>query len=126
MKTAENADYASTLGIKIFSDDQEFSVVGTLFGHNEPRIVRIREFEIDAVPDGHMLLLNNRDIPRIVGHVGTILGDARINIGRIHLSRVAAGGEACSLINIDSPAPDRVIETISNIEGVLSVTQLEV
>ena len=100
-----SSDFPSTIGVKLVGSDGEIQVFGTVLGKGELRIVGIDEFKLDAVPSGHLLVIRNDDVPGIVGSLGTILGEAGINIGSIHLSRIETRGEACSIIKLDAPAP---------------------
>src|SRR5207302_707153 len=97
------------------------SVEGTLFGRKNPRIVRVNQFDIEAVPQGHLIALLNKDVPGIVGKVGTTIGAAGVNIGRIHLSRDNVHGEAFSLINVDSAPPAGMLDALRAVQGVVSV-----
>ena len=119
--TEEHADYVSTIGVQLCGADGEVEVVGTVFGKRDLRIVRIDSFEIDAVPKGTILVIRNDDVPRIVGRIGTILGEADINIARIHLSREARHGQAFSMISIDSHVPDDILEKLQAIKHVRSI-----
>ena len=84
----------------------------------------MNQFEIEAVPSGTLIAIHNRDVPGVVGKVGTLLGDEKVNIGQIHLSRDKERDEAFSLINIDSEPPARLIELLQAIPGVVSVRQI--
>ncbi len=121
-RTSDSPDFASLIAVTVRGASQSLRVAGTLFGRQNPRIVRVNQFDIEAVPEGHLLVLHNRDVPGVIGKFGSTLGSARINIGRIHLSR--AGGEAFSLVNIDSPAPPAVLEELRTIDGAISVKQV--
>ncbi|AKU89879.1 phosphoglycerate dehydrogenase [Vulgatibacter incomptus] len=125
VKKAESPDYASTIGIKLEGASGSIEVVGSVLGKHDLRITRIDRFEIDAVPDGYILVLRNEDVPKIVGKVGSILGDAGVNIGRIHLSRSARSGQAFSMINIDSPASAAVLAELRAVPHVISVTPIQ-
>ncbi len=124
VKLAESADYASTIGVKLEGASGSIEVVGSVFGKHDQRIVRVDRFKIDAVPEGNLLVLRNEDVPKIVGKVGSILGDAGVNIGRIHLSRSSESGQAFSMINIDSPAPPAVLAALRAVPHVISVTPI--
>ena len=80
---------------------------GTLYG-SKPRIVTVNGRFVEGVPSGIILLLENRDRPGIVGHLGTILGQNSVNIASMSLSRNEVGGQALTLLNLDS-APDEAL-----------------
>jgi len=124
-RRGEHHDFASSLTVRL-KGKTELSIEGTVFGRRYPRIVRVNQFDVEAVPSGHLIAIHNRDVPGVVGRVGTLLGDSAVNIGRIHLSRDREHGEAFSLINVDSPVPQAVLEGLRKLSGVLSVRQLSV
>ena len=72
----------------------ETRVAGALLGESQPRIVRINDFRVDMVPRGTLLVLQNQDVPGVIGRVGTLLGNAGVNIAGYHQSRLDAGGDA--------------------------------
>jgi len=88
----------------IAQDGVTASVGGTLYG-SKPRIVTVNGRFVEGMPSGIVLLLENRDRPGIVGHLGTILGKGKVNIAGMSLSRTEVGGQALTLLNLDS-APD--------------------
>ncbi len=124
-KSSEAKDFTSLITMKIKTTEGENQVSGTIFGKEEPRIVRINGVTIDLVPQGYMLVSENNDRPGFIGSMCTILGDNNVNIGRLHLGREAIGGRAIVFTNVDSPVPTEVIEQISNLSDIISVAQVK-
>jgi len=123
-RRGEPENFASSVTL-VVRGKTPLEIEGTVFGRREPRIVRVNQFEIEAVPSGHLIAVHNKDVPGIVGKVGTLLGDAKVNIGRIHLSRDKyQSGEAFSLINVDSKPPASVMDGIKSIPGVKVVRSI--
>ncbi len=107
VKSSEQTDFNEWLHVAVYSGESKVSVGGTFFGaKNEPRIVRVNSQPVEVTPSGVVLLLENKDRPGIVGHIGTLLGRENVNIASMSLSRDAAGGRALTLLNVDS-APDQ-------------------
>jgi D-3-phosphoglycerate dehydrogenase len=120
-KAAQPQDFVSLLTVRLCTRDREHLVAGTIFGRTQPRIVRVDGFFLEAIPEGPTLLIRNADQPGVVGHIGTTLGDARINISRMQLGLNLDGSEALQLLNVEpSPGPD-VIEAVQQIPGIESV-----
>ena len=89
------------------------SAGGTFFGSpDNPRIVRVFSQPTEIVPSGVVLLLNNNDRPGIVGYVGTLMGRHNLNIASMSLSRDTVGGQALTVLNLDSVPPPEVLEEI--------------
>jgi D-3-phosphoglycerate dehydrogenase len=123
-RRASAAEYSNLLGCRVETDVGERSVAGTLF-HSHPRAVEIDGYHLDAPPVGMVLLVWNRDVPGVIGKVGTLLGEAQVNIAEWRLGRTAPGETALAFINLDSPASIGTLDALSAIEGVQAVSQLD-
>jgi D-3-phosphoglycerate dehydrogenase len=99
------------------------SLTGTSV-NGSPRIVEAGGFEIDAPPLGEMLVTQHHDVPGTIGRVGTILGDAKINISTMQVSRNAIGGDAIMVLGIDRPVDDATLAALRGVSGVHSVRSL--
>jgi len=109
VRSSEQTDFNEWLHVAVFSGDTKVSVGGTFFGaKNDPRIVRVNGRPVEVTPSGVVLLLENKDRPGIVGHIGTLLGKENINIASMSLSRTELGGRALTLLNLDS-LPDAAV-----------------
>ncbi len=95
-------------------------VVGAIFHGGQPRIVRIDDFMLEAIPEGPTLLLHNHDQPGVVGSVGSLLGDHGINISRMQLALLPARNEAAMLVNVDSPPGEDVLERLRSLPNMIS------
>ncbi|MFW5955986.1 MAG: phosphoglycerate dehydrogenase [Halorhabdus sp.] len=118
----ETEDYRSLVSITVSDGTDEMTVSGTLFGDNEPRIVEIDDFRVDAIPHGTMLVSYNRDEPGVIGALGTILGEYDINIAGMANAREAIDGQAMSVYNLDDPVTDDVLAALEAEDRVTSVT----
>jgi D-3-phosphoglycerate dehydrogenase len=121
-KTSKSEDYAALVKVVARSDVEEISVAGTVFGkRNDPRIVRVNDFHVDAIPEGSLIIITNRDRPGAVGKIGTTLGERKVNIADMTLGRRKAGESAVTLLNIDGDIPDEVIEELQKLDEVIDV-----
>jgi D-3-phosphoglycerate dehydrogenase len=77
---------------------------------------------VDVPPRRNLIVLTNNDVPGVIGRVGTLLGEARINIESWHQSRVAQGGEALAAISVDDPVPESVRQKLLELPDVRSAT----
>jgi D-3-phosphoglycerate dehydrogenase len=113
IKSNEDTDFNEWLHVAVKSGEQRFSAGGTIFGkRNQPRIVRLNSTPVEIVPEGVLFLMNNKDRPGIVGHLGTLMGKHRVNIASMSLSRDNAGGQALTVLNLDSVPPPALLEEI--------------
>jgi D-3-phosphoglycerate dehydrogenase len=124
-KRLRSADFQSLVTVRVGNGDDSMEVSGTLFAGNDPRIVRVGGYRVDAVPHGRMLVARNADKPGVLGFIGSVLGDHDINIaGMFNSRRDEPGGEALTIYNLDDPVPDSVVETILGDERMIDVTYL--
>jgi D-3-phosphoglycerate dehydrogenase len=114
-------DYSNVILCRVHSTKETRLIGGALFLHTMPRIVLLDDFRIDASPDGSALILSNRDVPGVIGHVGTLLGEHNVNIAEWQMGRSGPGGLAVSFINIDSPAPDEVLHELRELPSITDV-----
>jgi D-3-phosphoglycerate dehydrogenase len=124
-KTRRSEDFQSLVTVTVGDGEDSVSVCGTLFAGDDPRIVRIDGYRVDAVPYGHMLVARNYDTPGVLGFVGTVLGDAEINIAGMFNARETIGGEALTVYNLDDPVPDAVLRTLLDDERMIAVKRIE-
>ncbi len=113
MKSSVESDYTELVQVEAISEGEVCaSAAGTLIGKaNLPRIVSIQGKGVEATPTGVLLVLENRDVPGIVGAIGNVLGQDQVNIAGMSLSRVEVGGTALTVINLDSaPGPEAMRE----------------
>ena len=104
--------YQTQIKLTVETDRWARSVSGTLFGGQFPRLVGIKGISIEAELDGHMLYVANKDQPGLIGGLGTILGNAGLNIGTFHLGRSEVGGDAVALVSVDGAIPEPVLNEI--------------
>ena len=123
-KASRSADFTTASSARVTGCDNRL-IVGAVFQGVQPRIVRIDDFMLEAIPEGPTLFITNRDQPGVVGVVGTILGNARINISRMQLALSRERGEAAMLVNVDAPPPDSVLEILRGLPNVISARLLE-
>lgn len=119
VKSSESTDFVSAIKISVKTATGVGLVEGALFG-TEPRIVRINDFFIDAVPEGTLLVLHNEDKTGTIGRVSTALGEQNVNIARLHLGRSDKGGEAVSVWNVDGDLSDDLIGELNKQENIIS------
>ena len=114
---------------EISAEQSTRSLAGTLFGYGqqrrEGRITEIDGFHLEATPKGHMLVMRNRDVPGVIGQVGTILGERGVNISRFHLGRRERGGEAMALIEVDAPVTKETLQSLRELAQVISAQPID-
>ena len=110
--------------VGIRAGTREHTIAGALRADGTSTLVRVGPYPVNLSPRGCLLFVWNRDVPGVIGRVGTLLGDAGVNIGEFHQSRDAASGESLSVIGIDARLPGEVHEELSELADVLDVRQV--
>ena len=117
-------DYQTLIRLTITTEHQTRDIAGTLYGDNRPRIVNIKGINMEAELGPHMLYVTNQDKPGFIGALGSVLGDAGVNIATFHLGRHKQEGEAIALIEIDSELSPATVEAVRNLPHVAQVKPL--
>jgi D-3-phosphoglycerate dehydrogenase / 2-oxoglutarate reductase len=116
-------DYVNTISIR----GGERSVAGTLVGlEGAPRLVMVDDHDVDLPPAPYMLVVRNADTPGMIGLVGSVLGEAGVNIDDMDVGRTQAGEAAAMVLATAQPVPEGVQERLRSAPGILSVTALDV
>jgi D-3-phosphoglycerate dehydrogenase len=125
VRSRGTVDYTNTLTITVETARGVHEVAGAVFGNRAIRLIRIDGYRIEATPEGYFLMLHNRDVPGVVGAIGTILGESGINIAGLELGRDRAGGTALSLVEVDGPVPPAVLDTLKTIAAITSAALIK-
>ena len=122
-RSSEPVTFNEWLHVQAFNGNEKvISAGGTFFGSpNNPRIVRLYSLPVEIPISGIMLLLSNKDRPGIVGHLGTLLAKHNVNIASMSLSRDTAGGDAFTVLNLDSEPPAAVIAELEKDDCIRNV-----
>jgi D-3-phosphoglycerate dehydrogenase len=123
-KVSRSQDFASAITTRVRGCVDRL-IAGAVFHGKQPRIVRIDDFMLEAIPEGPTLLIHNHDRPGVVGKVGTILGEAGVNISRMQLALVRERAEAAMLVNVDTVPPDAVMEQIRSLPHMIAAQLVE-
>jgi D-3-phosphoglycerate dehydrogenase len=123
--TEKHEDFTNLISINAVSDVEDLSVSGALLSKNNPRLLRINDLLVEAVPEGDILVVYNEDQPGVIGNIGTTLGENNINIGMLQFGRDRVGGKTVCLLHLDDPVPNRVLEEIRGYPHILRVVQVE-
>ena len=124
-KTDTADDFLNLITLRVKTQKMESSISGTLFGKYEPRIVRLNHFRLEAIPEGHMLLIHNEDKPGVIGTIGTTLGKHRINIERMQVGQEKEKGGNIILLTTDQAVSGPVLKELTSLPSVKKALLLE-
>ncbi len=111
---SERGAFNSTIKAELTTEQQTYTLAGTLFGNDMPRLVRVESFRLEAYLDGVLLIFHHEDVPGIIGSVGTIFGKHNVNIAQMSVGRSgdAPGGAAIGVLNLDGQPPQAAIDEV--------------
>ncbi len=124
VKQTRRGAYGTYMRLTVKTAEQERSVAGTVFTDGKPRIIQVKGIELESDFGKHMLYITNNDQPGFIGNIGTLLGNAGINIACFHFGRVEAGGDAIGLVEVDGAVPQTVMEAVHALPNVKQVKVL--
>ena len=115
------ASFVTSLAVCVRSGEGAVSATGTLFDGERPRIVEVDGFEMDLPLEENLLVMRWWDRPGVLGRVGTALGEASVNVGRLELSRTRPGRRALAVISTDTPVVPELAAELACLDSVISV-----
>ncbi|MBR3919115.1 MAG: phosphoglycerate dehydrogenase [Clostridia bacterium] len=116
--------YTNLITVRFINDEKTLSVSGTVFAKSELRIVEFYGYKLDFEPTANVLAIQNRDIPGVIGKIGTVLGDRGVNIAAVQWSRKEIGSKAEAFVSVDQPVYDKTMQALLEIDGVLKVSNI--
>jgi D-3-phosphoglycerate dehydrogenase len=113
VKREDSGLYQTLITLSVTTEKGTRTVSGTLFGGSLPRLVDINDIHIEAEVGPHMLYVVNDDKPGFIGALGSMLGQAGVNIASFHLGRAKAGGDAIALLQLDQPVDESLLKKVA-------------
>ncbi len=123
-KTTTLEKYTNLITVKFINEDDTLSVSGTVFAKSELRIVEFFGYKLDFEPTANVLAIQNKDVPGIIGKIGTVLGNAQVNIAAVQWSRKDIGDKAEAFVSVDQPVGEDTIKALVDIDGVTKVSNI--
>ncbi len=118
----KKGDLSTLIRADVTTDRKTYTAAGSLFGNQFLRLVQLGPYQLDTYLDGTMLLFTHRDVPGLIGFIGTIFGKHNVNIAQMTVGRQAPGGEAIAVLNLDSPPPDEALAEVKTHPRISSVS----
>ncbi|SDH89238.1 phosphoglycerate dehydrogenase [Alloyangia pacifica] len=108
----QSGAFEGYIKVTVVTEKRERSIAGTVFSDGKPRFIQIKGINIEAEVGEHMLYTTNEDVPGIIGKLGSMLGDHKVNLANFTLGRSAAGGEAIAIAYLDEEIGDDVVTAL--------------
>lgn len=120
-RSTEDVGYSNLITARVITMQEQWTVAGSLIRDVGMRIVRINQYHVDVIPEGHALVFEQYDRPGIVGRVGTLLGSHSINIASMQLGRESIGGHSIMVMLVDNPVPSELVEQMKTFPNIIDV-----
>ncbi|HAX75923.1 MAG TPA: phosphoglycerate dehydrogenase [Cyanobacteria bacterium UBA11372] len=117
-RDASIRDYAGSLHLEAKGSLGDHSVTGALLGNDEIRITSVDEFPVNVPPTQNMLFTLHRDMPGIIGKIGSLLGSFNVNIASMQVGRKIVRGDAVMVLSLDDPLPEGILAEITKVQGI--------
>jgi D-3-phosphoglycerate dehydrogenase len=118
----KKGDFAALLQTEVETEQGTTTAAGTLFGDQYVRLVQLGPFRMEGYLDGVLLVFTHRDVPGLIGFVGTIFGTHSVNIAQMTVGRKNPGGEAIGILNLDSPPPEAALNAVKGHPAIRSMS----
>jgi D-3-phosphoglycerate dehydrogenase len=105
-------DFSTLIRAEVVTEKKTYTAAGTLFGNQFLRLVQLGPYHLDAYMDGIMLIFTHRDVPGLIGFIGTIFGKHQVNIAQMTVGRQLPGGEAIAVVNLDTMPPEEALKEV--------------
>jgi D-3-phosphoglycerate dehydrogenase len=117
-RDASIKDYSGSIHLEATGTKGSHSVTGALLSDGEIRITDLDEFPINVPPSNYMLFTLHRDMPGIIGKIGSLLGNFNVNIASMQVGRKIVRGDAVMALSIDDPLPEGILSEITKVNGI--------
>jgi D-3-phosphoglycerate dehydrogenase len=117
----KKGDLSTMIRADVTTDKKTYTAAGSLFGNHLLRLVQLGPYHLDTYMDGILLLFTHRDVPGLIGFIGTIFGKHNVNIAQMTVGRQQPGGEAIAVLNLDSPPPEEALAEVRRHPQISSV-----
>lgn len=124
-KTSATRGFTNLISVEIRTKSIARRVSGTLLNGLGPRIVKVDDYSMDVIPEGHLIFVHHQDQPGAIGRVGNLLAKNDVNIAAMQVGRIHVGGSAIMMLTIDRPLTQDELEQIREMEGFDRVTAVD-
>ncbi|ERN54129.1 phosphoglycerate dehydrogenase [Alkalihalophilus marmarensis] len=125
-KHVENTfGYSNLIHAVVHGEDRHFDIKGTYIKEYGARIVSINGFNVDFIPQGHLLYIQHNDKPGVIGRIGQLLAEHDVNIATMQVGRKQEGGEAIMMITVDKTVEEDVLKAVRKIEDIQFADKIE-
>lgn len=124
-KTSKTRGFTNLLTVEVKTKTTTHQVVGTLLNGLGARIVKVDDYTMDVIPEGHLIMIHHKDQPGAIGKVGTLLAENGINIATMQVGRAEVGGKAIMMLTVDKPLEQEKLSAITEVKDIYQATAID-
>ncbi|SHG19121.1 phosphoglycerate dehydrogenase [Ornithinibacillus halophilus] len=124
-KSSANKGFTNLLKVEIKTNRESKSVSGTHLPGLGPRIVRLDEYRIDVIPEGHIIFIHHNDQPGVIGKIGSLLADFQINIATMQVDRSNLGGDAIMVLKVDKRLHEQELARLKELDEIKEIQVID-
>lgn len=124
-RTSTTKGFTNLMTVELKTKSGVRSVSGTLLNGLGPRLVRVDHYSVDVMPEGHIVVIHHKDLPGVIGEMGSLLSERNINIATMQVDRSDVGGNAIMILTIDKHAEQEELEALKELEEIKAVTAVD-
>ncbi|MGL4512054.1 MAG: phosphoglycerate dehydrogenase [Lacipirellulaceae bacterium] len=121
-KSTQTGAFRAAMGVEVEGHGKRHSFTGTILGNDMPRLVAIDDYRLEAFLDGCLIVFTHRDVPGIIGAIGTVLGQHGVNIAQMAVGRNHPGGDAVGVLNVDGEPSEAALDAIRGLQAISGAT----
>jgi len=118
--SVQQGAFRASMSVEVATGEASHQLTATLLGADMPRLVAIDGYRLEAFLDGYLIIFTHKDVPGIIGSIGTVLGQHGVNIAQMAVGRNQKGGDAVGVLNVDGEPSEAAIEAIRGIAAITS------
>lgn len=120
--TTKTGDFSTLIRVDVETANKTYTAAATVFGNQYLRLVQLGQYHMDAMMDGVLFIFTHRDLPGLIGHIGTIFGKHNVNIAQMTVGRQQPGGEAIAVLNLDEIPPNEAVQEVRSHDLISSLS----
>ncbi|WP_100407164.1 phosphoglycerate dehydrogenase [Bacillus solitudinis] len=117
--------YSNVIHAIVKGEERSFELRGTFIKEYGARIVNVNGFNVDFVPEGHLIYIQHDDRPGVIGRMGQLLAEHNVNIATMQVGRAAEGGEAIMMLAVDKEVDSSVLKALLQIDDIHFADKIE-
>jgi len=124
-RTSKSSGFTNLMTVRVKTNREEKQISGTVLNGYGERIVNLNGYTVDLIPEGNLIIMDHTDQPGIIGKMGSVLGNANVNIATMQVGRNELGGKAIAFLGVDQIVDKETLEELRQVKGIQNIYQVK-